>query len=286
MIPRIIYVFWEGDMHVFTHMCFENIKRMNPDFEVRLLSSDTIQHKPKNYADLSVKQKSDWARVEAIAKTGGVWIDINSIILKPFTYWIDFTSDNFYGFEVPFGCDIIESWAFAAPKDCQLINVWKNEFENAIEKGFKNYNKENDAPKCLKNWLPYLTIHQALYVARNKTEYSNMKIMKSTDKNMPFHLISQCKWDDVCFIQKIQSEKKLNEIFLKLTGSLTEQLITKGVRKMNFIEKLFKHKFSHVERILMIRIGKNSKGYHYLFVLIIILICFYKLFTRYISRTS
>ena len=123
MIPKIIYVFWEGNMNVFIRACFNNIKRMNPGFEVKLLTSESIDQKPKNFDDLKVQHKSDWARIEAIAKTGGVWIDISSIVLKPFDSWIDFDSDTFHGFEVPFGCDVIENWAFAAPKGCPLIDA-------------------------------------------------------------------------------------------------------------------------------------------------------------------
>ena len=282
MIPKIIYVFWEGDMDIFIIACFDNIKRMNPGFEVKVLTSESIDKKPKNFDDLKVQHKSDWARIEAITKTGGVWIDISCIVLKPFDSWIDFDSDTFYGFEVPFGCDVIENWAFAAPKGCPLIAAWKNEFKKAFDIGFKTYNKENDKPDCLKSWLPYLTMHQALHIARTKVSDKKLKIMKSGDKNMPFHLISQCGWDGECFIQKVKSKKNLEDIFLKLNGSLTKQLSNKRVRKMNFIEKLFIQKFSHIERTLMIRIGKNTKFYHYVILYIIILMCLYWLFTRYI----
>tara|TARA_B110000037_G_scaffold196973_1_gene234651 strand:+ start:885 stop:1745 length:861 start_codon:yes stop_codon:yes gene_type:complete len=282
MIPKIIYVFWEGEMTVFVKACFDNIKRMNPGFEVKLLTSESIDHKPKNFYDLKVQAKSDWARVDAVSKTGGVWIDITSIVLKPFESWIDFESNIFHAFEVPFDCNVnvIESWAFAAPKDCPLVHAWKNEFEQAIESEFKTYNKENDKPECLKSWLPYLTIHQALHVARRKVQYKNVKIMKSTAKNMPYNLISQCKWDGECFIKKLKNENDLNEIFLKFNGSLTKQF-SKVIRKMNFIEKLFIHNFSHIERTLMIRIGENSKTYNYVLVMFFILICFYRLFTCY-----
>ena len=283
MIPRIIYAFWEGDMNEFIRACFNNIKRMNPGFEVKLLTSESIDYKPKNFNNLKVQHKSDWARIEAIAKTGGIWIDISSIVLKPFDSWIDFDSDIFHGFEVPFGCDVIENWAFAAPKGCPLIEAWKKELKKAFDIGFKTYNKENDKPECLKSWLPYLTMHQALHVARTKIQYKNIKILKSTATNMPFNLISQCDWDSECFIKKLKKEKNLHEIFLKLNGSLTKQIISKGIREMNFIEKNFKNKFSHIERTLLIRIGENSvKIYHHLFLFAIILMCLYWLFTRYI----
>ena len=90
MIPKIIYVFWEGEITVLVKACFNNIKRMNPGFEVKLLTSESIGQKPKNYDNFDkVQHKSDWARIEAISKTGGVWIDISSIVLKPFDGSLD-----------------------------------------------------------------------------------------------------------------------------------------------------------------------------------------------------
>lgn len=254
-IPKIIYVFWDGKMNTFVSSCFENIQRMNPKFKVILLSSKSISDKPINYEKLSVQAKSDWARVDAVSKTGGVWIDISCIVLKPFESWIDFDSDTFHAFEVPFGCDVIESWAFAAPKNCPLVHAWKNEFKQAIEKGFEIYNNENDAPKCLKSWLPYLTIHQALHIAREKISHKNLKILKSTATNMPFYEVSKCKWDNSCFVNTLKNAPKLDSIFIKLTGSMNIAINKVGVRRMNIIELLRKKKYSHVERVLGIRIG-------------------------------
>lgn len=258
MIPKIIYVFWEGKLNTFTNACFANIKSMNPDCKVILLSSKSVNNKPMNYDKLSVQAKSDWARVDAVSKTGGVWIDIGCIVLKPFDSWIDFNSTVFHAFEVPFGCNVIESWAFAAPKDCPLVNRWKNEFKQAIEKGFEIYNKENDKPQCLKSWLPYLTIHQALHIARKKVPHKHLKIMKSTSENMPFYEVSRCKWDNVCFVNTLKNAKQLNSIFIKLTGSMNTAVNKVGIRRMNMIELLRKNKYSHVERVLGIRIGSRE----------------------------
>lgn len=268
MIPRIIYVFWEGEMNVFIRACLDNIIRLNPGFDVKFLTSDSVEKKPKNYENLSVQHKSDWARIEAISKTGGVWIDMSCIVFKPFESWINFDSDTFHGFEVPWGDDkIVENWAFAAPKGCPLIEVWKAEVKKSIEMGFELYNETNDKPDSLTKYLPYLTMHQAFYVAMSKINYKNVKILKSTDEKMPFHLITQCGWESDCIIEKLRSAKNFDSIFIKLIGGHTNDLVKQGVRKMNFIEVLFRHKFSHVERTLFIRIGNNT-NYYLLFLLL------------------
>ena len=265
MIPRIIYVFWDGDMDVFTRACFENIKRMNPSCKVVLLSSDTIENKPKNYDTLKTQAKSDWARVEYISKTGGVWIDIHCVVLKPFESWVDFTSDAFHGFYIPFDCDVIESWAFAAPKNCPLVTQWKNEFKNAIELGFETYNQENEIPDCLKGELPYLTIHQALHVARKKVPDKKLKIMSSTEKHMPYHLISEYKWNSERFVNMLMKADVLDSIFIKLNG---------GIRGPINILNLQPNASptSHFERVLHVRVGPNIKHVTFLIFVLLFLI--------------
>lgn len=261
MIPRIIYVFWDGDMGLFTRACFENIKRMNPTCEVVLLSSETIKNKPRNYDTLSVQHKSDWARVEAICETGGVWIDINCIVLKPFESWVDFSSDAFHGFKIPFDCDLIENWAFAAPRGCPLVKQWKDEFRLAIEIGFKTYNKENEKPVCLNGWLPYLTQHQALHIARKKVPDKKLKIMSSTEKHMPYHTVSECHWNNKSFVNVLKNEKNLGDtIFLKINGNMYRTMIEEGIDPCDTPN-------SHVERILGVCIG-TRKNIILIFVLL------------------
>lgn len=282
MIPKIIYVFWEGNMNVFIRACFNNIKRMSPGFEVKLLTSESIEHKPKNFDNLKVQHKSDWARIEAIERTGGIWIDISSIVLKPFDSWIDFESDTFHGFETTWGNDVIENWAFAAPKGCPLINAWKNEFKKAFDLGFKTYNRENDKPDSLKSWLPYLTMHQALHVARRKVPNKKLKIMKSGDENMPFHILKTvCNRDIKCFNNILMKEKQLKHIFIKLTSGTRGHLNKIGYREMTLFERIFQHRYSHVERVLRIRIGeKEQKNPQFikLMMILMVLVCFYIFF--------
>jgi len=71
MIPKIVYTFWDGEMDVYERACLQNLRDTNPDFDVVLLSSDNVENKPINYDELSRQAKSDWARVEAVERTGG-----------------------------------------------------------------------------------------------------------------------------------------------------------------------------------------------------------------------
>jgi hypothetical protein len=33
MIPKIVYVFWDGELPVYERACFENMRHTNPSFE-------------------------------------------------------------------------------------------------------------------------------------------------------------------------------------------------------------------------------------------------------------
>ena len=270
MIPRIIYVFWDGDMDVFTTACLENIKRMNPSCKVVLLSSDTIENKPTHYDTLSPQAKSDWARVESVSKTGGIWIDIHCIVLKPFESWVDFTSDAFHGFYIPFGCDVIENWAFAAPKNCPLVMEWKNEFKNAIEVGFETYNEKNEIPDCIRTWLPYLTIHQALHIARKKVPDKKLKILSSTDTHMPYHLISKYHWNNTRFIDMLLKANDLDSIFIKMNGGMRAPINNLKLQPTSLRD-------SHFERVLHISDAKSINIIYTTFlisVLLFLIVCF------------
>ena len=261
MIPKIIYMYWEGEMDVFTKACYENIIEQHPNFKISLLNHKSQRSPGDNVRTLSVQHRSDWNRLEAISKTGGVWIDINCVLLKSLESWVEFDSDKFHGFRVPFGCDIVENWAFAAPKNCPIVKQWKKEFDIAVEKGFKIYNKENEIPDCLRKWLPYLTQHHCFHIALKKINKPNIIILNSTHKRMPFHLATICKWKNECIIKKFKEEKQLDYIFIKFNGGQRKDIIKHGIRRMNFLERLQKntHRYSHIERILKVRIGTQKE---------------------------
>ena len=272
MIPKIVYTFWDGEMDVYERACLQNLRDTNPDFDVVLLSSDNVENKPINYDELSRQAKSDWARVEAVERTGGVWIDMACIMLKPIEAWVDFDSDMFHGFEVPFACPVIESWAFAAPMDCPIVRQWKSELKRAVERGFETYNRENDIPSCLKDRLPYLTVHQALHVAWHKIPDKKHTIRRSTDEGMPYHIISKHNWNYVHFVDELTRESHLDDIFIKVNGNMRKAIKIAGVREMNAHEKSHKDRYSHVERVLNIRIGRDWNTWIILFVVLILLI--------------
>ena len=226
MIPKRLYVFWEGDsLPAFESACLENMKAWNPSFEVVLLTTQTLRDLPHEYSSLTPQWKSDWARVDAVAETGGVWMDISCILMQPVESWVDMRSTHLQGFNVPFGCDVMENWAFAAPPRCPLVLRWRDELKTAIEIGFGAYNSQNEVPACLKGWLPYLTMHQALHVARLSLPHEPISLRDSTGKNQPFCLATECGLKNGCIIKKLK-EASPSIPFVKLTGSMRKRMST------------------------------------------------------------
>jgi len=80
----------------------------------------------------SVASASDWYRIVAIRKYGGVYMDSDNIPLRPLEEWVDVTMSALQGFrEEP--SLIMGSWAFASPPDTPFLQCWEQEFATALQ---------------------------------------------------------------------------------------------------------------------------------------------------------
>ena len=92
-------------------------------------------------------------------------------------------------FSAPFSDNCLESWAFAAPQNDQLVRAWKKEFKRAIEMGFDKF-KEDAQSFSLKNHeildhMPYLTIHGCYIIASKQTNMTAI-MAKSCDGSFKY----------------------------------------------------------------------------------------------------
>ena len=195
------------------------------------------------------------------------------------------SSNVLQGFDVPFGCNVMENWFFAAPIKCPLVLQWKKEYKDAIETGLELYNSNNDKPDCLKTWLPYLTNHQSLHIARKKLPDENISTSSSTKKRKPYRLAAKCKWNNLCIVNKLKAQIHLDAPFYKINGSMRKAIYNEGIRKMSDKEKRNLHKFTHAERLLQIRIGndKNNKTKYISYTFLFFVIVF---FTQLINKQT
>jgi len=268
-IPSIIYTFWEGDLTVIADLCIKLMGRMNPHWRVVVLDSTYLLERPSGYDALSVQAKSDWARTSMIAETGGVWLDATCIMLRPIESWVDVNSEALHAFLVPFGCDVAESWAFAAPSNCLLVQRWRDEFRNAIVGGFKMFNRTHDIPECLTNRLPYLTIHQALHVARQELPNEPVHLLPSTSDEGPYGIAERCKWDNSKIVHALSllNLDQLSMPFIKLNGQMTKKI------KFDLSAK----PVGHIEKLLGAKFVKKRNILKFIVIVVCITVCFFVL---------
>lgn len=193
MIPKNIFMFWRKERSKLVDVCLKRVKKLHPDFKIEVL--DTSIEKVRGYDLLSVQAQSDWVRICAIEKYGGIWLDATCFLIKPVTEWVDMTSRRLQGFSAPFSDECLESWAFAAPPNNELVRVWKQKFKSAIEIGFDKFKHDNES--LLKNHvifghMPYLTIHGCYMIASKMT---NMKALMKKSCAGPFEYLCKNKFE-------------------------------------------------------------------------------------------
>jgi len=210
-IPKIIYQFWRGPAVVVADVCMRRVKNVHPGWHVEVLH-DVDEH-INGLDQLSVQLQSDWVRLCAVARTGGVWLDATCICVAPVTDWIDLTQAEVQGFSAPFADDVLESWAFAAPPDNALVRRWKEVFRSAIEVGVGTFKKQlPDWVKChaIYDHLPYLTVHVCYMIA-------------ARDINIPAKMVPSCKGPFVLHCANEWSSHRVVKLLMHECGENTKQ---------------------------------------------------------------
>ena len=104
MIPKIIHFCWFGRKEYPSDVksCIESWKKYCPNFELVLWNEDNFPISDFKFAKLAYEEKkyacvADIARIYALSKMGGVYLDTDVEIIKPIDELL--TLDSFIGFE-------------------------------------------------------------------------------------------------------------------------------------------------------------------------------------------
>ena len=245
ILPKTIWIFWDKPElpHNISLIINNNKQKLGNEWTINVLNDTNINNYldtsifPKNYDNLAVQHKSDFLRLKLLHKYGGIWMDASIIINskdeldKIFMKTIDdnieltaftlFDKDDSYKYH-----QYIENWFLIAPQNSNIISLWIEEFENAINMGFieyKTYIKEKLNVKLfykIENSNCYLTMHTALQVVlQNKIDYIPKLLLLKSEDNM-FKLYSDCGWDNDCIKTKFENDIEIKKIpYIKLTGS-------------------------------------------------------------------
>lgn len=151
VIPKKIWMYWEGPLAGFVEKCVEQVKKTNPDYEVHFLTPDTV----KSFCDIDFsrfpkatpQQKADLLRFELIYQYGGIWLDASTIVYENLD-WIQAlvkkTRTHSFAYYRAKNTTIktfpvLENWLLASAAKNPFFKYWFDELVTAIELTPKAY---------------------------------------------------------------------------------------------------------------------------------------------------
>jgi len=88
-----VWVYWQGYKAPYIDLCITTIKKYSNGLNFVLLDDNSITkylNLPATYTKLSVVHRADYIRVALIHKYGGIWLDADTIVLKPLIKYTKF----------------------------------------------------------------------------------------------------------------------------------------------------------------------------------------------------
>lgn len=124
-IPKIIHYMWLGDRPKSEEIMqnIESWKKYNPDYEIIEWNDTNLDLNSCPFMTETCENKkygftADWVRLYGIKKYGGIWLDTDVEVIKPFGDLMN--CDGFMSFENEV---YIQSAVMAAKKDSEWINT-------------------------------------------------------------------------------------------------------------------------------------------------------------------
>jgi len=137
MLPRTIWCLWlQGWANApdLVKACAASWRRLNPDWELRLLSRHTLQVWLDPFpqiagtpaGNLPIEALSDVLRIELLHRFGGIWVDSTVYCLRPLDGWLRHAMPSgFFAFSRPMPDVMLSSWFLAAERGCYVVESWR-----------------------------------------------------------------------------------------------------------------------------------------------------------------
>ncbi len=209
-IPKVIWLYWEGEIPLFVEKCIENIKTKNASYVVNFLTPETVnQFIELDFDSLNIhlpQHKADLIRFKLLHLYGGIWLDASIIVYENLD-WIQgliaqnhtecfayYRKKNTTNNNSP----VIENWLLATVPHNVFFQTWFDELLNAMQIGPKNYINEirRTVPDCEKIFqkisnLEYLISYVVCQIIMLKTMPSITLI--DCDQNAFYYQVKN-KW--------------------------------------------------------------------------------------------
>jgi hypothetical protein len=243
-LPKIIWSYWhDANIPPKIKTMLDDRKTVLSTWDHRVLNEETVykyipkDEFPKKYETLSHQHKADWIRLYILKIYGGCWMDASIIVNtdeeleRLYSKSIQEKSE-FTGFYLASHTlnsvkeTYIENWFILAPVQSRVIELWLEEYTEAVEGGFLAYKKKvfsvvdvsNIYAKDDDNSL-YLTQHAALqYILRHRlTQKPSILLFDASDTMFKPHI--DCNWDVNCVIEYLKTTPKdAQPPYIKLRG--------------------------------------------------------------------
>lgn len=261
LIPKIIWLFWDGEMPLIVHDCLEEVKSLHPDYEVHILNNkNLIQFCDIDFTkfnNITYQQKADLIRLSLLYKYGGYWLDA-SIMLYEKIDWIGelmqkngsegfafYRAKNTLIKEFP----VLENWLLASTQGNIFYKIWFEELKKAILMSPKlyiqqirvNYPDYKDYFQRISN-LEYLVAYVACQKIMRETKVDFTLI--DCDKNAFYYQV-EAKW----LKQKILVHFATNHKPTKMP-----KLIKLAGKERKYLNKYYKRKKYMKESLLDFRV--------------------------------
>jgi FkbM family methyltransferase len=184
-IPKIIHLlyFGETEFYNFHHRCIHSMIQYMPDYEIRIYNAREPPAENKYWKDIRnhprvcihkldpplffdgfelkhFQYKADVARLELLYEHGGIYLDIDMIIVRPF-HEIFASGHSFYISEEREGANgrgsgaLINAFLAAKPKN-EFIKLWLNEFKSGLRLGIWAHHIRDSNKQLIENHPHYM----------------------------------------------------------------------------------------------------------------------------------
>ncbi|MFJ5358497.1 glycosyltransferase family 32 protein [Pectobacterium sp. CHL-2024] len=189
MIPRIFHYIWLGkkEMPVTAKRCMDSWMKYNPDFEIKLWNESNLNIKDDVYIKAYKKEAwafcADYARLLILKEHGGVYLDIDMELIKPFSNFLELKC--FLGKETD---DSLSCGVIGCEKNDDFISECFYELRESMKKDFVpiprifNYVYE-------KNEFSYISVFEKEYFYPYNPFSSDIKILFYSDIKECTHAI-------------------------------------------------------------------------------------------------
>ncbi len=254
-IPNVIWTFWEGDETELITRCIGSWKKYNPEYKVIVLNKGNLaEYFPED--DISgiphtgdfIQRYSDFVRVNALKRHGGIWMDASIICQAPLTWVHDIQKEknvNFIGYyrdgfsipEYKQSAPIVENWFFACTRGSQYVVDWYDEMLRfaSVEK-IENYlemlKKENvsfqEVPPERYDYLVMYIIASSI-LQKGKNEYK-VNLIKADDTTLRHWIMHGFDSDKGANELVENNSSHRNEPLIKIVGVVRDALKGYNIR--------------------------------------------------------